>query len=240
MASSRLCAIPECGKAAEKRGWCNGHYIRWRRHGDPLAGRPSNTRREGGVCQVEGCQEFSSRRAFCNAHYLKLLRRGNPLAGKTRPRGRLSRRAWLDKHAVFFADPAQCLIFPYGCSSNKYGMATLEDGDLTGAHRYVCEAAHGPPPTPEHETAHSCGRKPCVNRWHLRWATAEENAADRLLHGTDGRGEKNGRAKLARSQVDEIIRLRGVETGRSLASRFRVTPAQISHIQLGKQWTYGT
>jgi hypothetical protein len=106
------------------------------------------------------------------------------------------------------------------------------------AHRYVCEKAHGPPPSPEHETAHSCGNRPCVNRWHLRWATKVENAADRMLHGTDPRGEKNGHAKLARSAVEEIISRRGIETGRSLAKRFGVTPTQISNIQLRKQWVY--
>lgn len=29
-----------CGRPVVARGWCSGHYQRWRRHGDPLAGRP--------------------------------------------------------------------------------------------------------------------------------------------------------------------------------------------------------
>ncbi len=35
MATSRICSIPDCGKPAEKRGWCSTHYSRWRIHGDP-------------------------------------------------------------------------------------------------------------------------------------------------------------------------------------------------------------
>jgi 5-methylcytosine-specific restriction endonuclease McrA len=35
-----LCAIENCGRLVSKREWCNRHYLRWRRHGDPLAGRP--------------------------------------------------------------------------------------------------------------------------------------------------------------------------------------------------------
>lgn len=36
MAVIRICSIPDCGKVAKQKGWCWGHYFRWRRHGDPL------------------------------------------------------------------------------------------------------------------------------------------------------------------------------------------------------------
>lgn len=39
MANSDLCSIQNCGKPADRRGWCRAHYIRWHRHGDPLEGR---------------------------------------------------------------------------------------------------------------------------------------------------------------------------------------------------------
>lgn len=40
MAPTRpICSIPDCGKPIKNyRGWCQGHYLRWHRHGDPLAG----------------------------------------------------------------------------------------------------------------------------------------------------------------------------------------------------------
>ena len=34
----KVCSIEGCGKAVFCRGWCNSHWRRWRRHGDPLAG----------------------------------------------------------------------------------------------------------------------------------------------------------------------------------------------------------
>ena len=34
-----LCAIPGCNKFVFGHGFCSAHYSRWRRHGDPLAGR---------------------------------------------------------------------------------------------------------------------------------------------------------------------------------------------------------
>lgn len=34
-----LCAVEGCDRVAERRQWCFPHYKRWRRHGDPTAGR---------------------------------------------------------------------------------------------------------------------------------------------------------------------------------------------------------
>lgn len=40
MAKTPICSIENCGKSAVNiRGWCSGHYYRWRKHGDPTAGR---------------------------------------------------------------------------------------------------------------------------------------------------------------------------------------------------------
>lgn len=41
MASHSVCKIDGCGKHTVGRGWCDAHYRRWRRHGDPEAGRVS-------------------------------------------------------------------------------------------------------------------------------------------------------------------------------------------------------
>lgn len=31
------CQVDGCEKTARSRGWCSAHYMRWVRHGDPLA-----------------------------------------------------------------------------------------------------------------------------------------------------------------------------------------------------------
>ena len=40
MANSRICSIHTCDKPAFARGWCEKHYYRWLRRGDPLAETP--------------------------------------------------------------------------------------------------------------------------------------------------------------------------------------------------------
>lgn len=39
MASHSICKIDGCNKRQIARGWCEAHYRRWQRHGDPEAGR---------------------------------------------------------------------------------------------------------------------------------------------------------------------------------------------------------
>lgn len=60
-----ICSIAECDKPSWSRGWCTGHYTRWRRHGNPLAynriRRPSeeifNSRM--GIPPEEGCWDWT-------------------------------------------------------------------------------------------------------------------------------------------------------------------------------------
>jgi len=35
------CSIEGCGKRVRARGWCNAHWIRWKKYGEPLAGNPT-------------------------------------------------------------------------------------------------------------------------------------------------------------------------------------------------------
>lgn len=40
MADERICIVNGCCKQAKVRGYCQSHYLRWHRHGDPTAGGP--------------------------------------------------------------------------------------------------------------------------------------------------------------------------------------------------------
>ena len=38
----KICKVEYCNNKASCRGWCNAHYSRWYRHGDPLGGTRFN------------------------------------------------------------------------------------------------------------------------------------------------------------------------------------------------------
>lgn len=90
---------------------------------------------------------------------------------------------YLNETVMSFSEREECLSWPFARNANGYGKIRLGSRMLTVS-RLVCERAYGDPPTPDHEAAHSCGKghEGCVNPFHLRWATAKENAADRIVH----------------------------------------------------------
>jgi len=73
-------------------------------------------------------------------------------------------------------------------------------------HRIVCEAFHGPKPSPMHIVAHNDGDKTNNRADNLRWATQSENLSDRVAHGTMTAGEQQGMSKLTWDAVDQMRR----------------------------------
>lgn len=184
-------------------------------------------------CSFDGCDRESYLRGYCMAHYMRWRKHGDPSVGGPLRTKRGLPKAWLEAHVDY--DGEGCLTWPFYIGSNGYGY--MHDDS---PHRRMCELKNGPPPTPLHEAAHSCGRGPnaCVDPRHLRWATRLENAADRALHGTLGRAERGPSAKLTQGEVDELRRryAAGGETHRQLAAVFGVNQSQLSRILAGKRW----
>lgn len=137
--------------------------------------------------------------------------------------------------AALVSNTDDCVLWPYGRMANGYGRIKV-DGFTHNAHRLVCTWKNGPAPSDTHEAAHSCGNRLCVNPRHVRWATREENMADKIIHGTDPRGESNWSAKLTAEDVREIIASN--EPGVTLAARFGVCSATISFIRRGLRWKH--
>jgi hypothetical protein len=138
------------------------------------------------------------------------------------------------RHNLNYEGPS-CLIWPMSRNPNGYGMFGL-DGKHLWAHRYMCELVNGPPPTPEHEAAHSCGRGKdgCVHPKHLSWKTISENALDSREHGTQARNPHGNAGKLTEADVAEILSLKGTDTQVNIAARFGVSPPTIRDIFTGR------
>lgn len=88
-------------------------------------------------------------------------------------------------------------------------------------HHLILEAFVGPCP-PGLECCHGDGDGTNNALGNLRWDTHQENAQDRVRHGTSDKGERNPGAKLTDEQVRDIRQARG-ETAKALALRFGVS-----------------
>jgi hypothetical protein len=135
--------------------------------------------------------------------------------------------------AIRSTDTDDCIIWT---RSQSKGYPKARIGDRTvNLHRLLCEEANGPAPSNRHQATHSCGRSLCLNKRHLRWGTPKQNAADKMLHGTNNDGSRNGAAKLDWQAVQEIRQAQGIPQ-RALAARYGVSQALISLIRSGQVW----
>lgn len=139
-----------------------------------------------------------------------------------------------------------CQLWVGGLAKDGYGKFSVwlnHSNKVTSpAHRLSLMLAVGMPESPELQAAHSCRNRHCVAPAHLRWATAEENAADRKRDGTQNRtiGRMHGKAKLTPDQVREIrfTYTLGDVTQRQLADRFGVAQSAISNIVNKRRWGF--
>lgn len=185
------------------------------------------------ICEIDGCGKPRFARGWCSAHWARWRRHGCPLGGRT-PEGSL--RAFYEKALSYEGD--ECLTWPYGCT-NGYARMSL-GGKMRSVPRLICEHRHGPPPTPQHDAAHSCGRGHlgCVAQHHLSWKTRAENLADQIDHGTHHRGERQWLSKLTRSDVRQIRSLRGERKQCEIAAQFNISKQHVSAIMKRTTWAW--
>lgn len=183
------------------------------------------------TCSIDGCDRPQRARGWCSAHWTRWRQHGDPRAGGTSPGAGLG---FIDE--LLSSEPTDdCVDWPYGKRSNGYGVVWV-DGKLQGAHRHVLSLVTGKNPSGL-DAAHLpgvCHTRSCVNPRHLRWATRAENLADKLIDGTDNRGEKNGQAKLTAEQVLAIRADDRVQ--RVVAADYGIGQQTVSEIKLGKKW----
>lgn len=146
---------------------------------------------------------------------------------------------WFMLKALISTDD-QCIYWPFSRSNEGYPRIN-RNGKPTPTSRWVCELVHGPAPSPEYEAAHSCGRGHlgCINPNHLRWDTRKGNFADKLIHGTDTRGQKSPVAKLTDAQVAAIRSIGEVVPQGLIAQEFGIAQSYVSRILSGSKRMYG-
>jgi hypothetical protein len=187
------------------------------------------------ICSVDGCCNKQIARGLCNAHYKRNRRHGAPTLGRTKNGEQLD---FIFNNIINFSGD-DCLIWPFLRSRAGYGR-TWNGDRMIDVHRWVCKIVNGPPPTPEHEAAHSCGNGhlACCSPRHLRWATKAENESDKLRHGTAPIGDKNPMAKFTDQQILEMRKLDGMMRQREIASIFDCSQSTVCRILASKGWIH--
>jgi hypothetical protein len=134
-------------------------------------------------------------------------------------------------------DPSACWNWLGGTDTGGYGIFYKSRCDSYKAHRLAlsCEVS---PDDPRLLACHRCDNRKCCNPEHLYWGTQQQNMGDMCAKGRQNKawGERQHAAKLSLQDVHKIRKLKGMLTGRQLASMFGVTPATISKILLNHSW----
>lgn len=105
-------------------------------------------------------------------------------------------------------------------------------------HRLILEAFIGLCPAGM-ECRHLDGNPANNSVTNLAWGTHQENEADKLLHGTRNRGERQGHSKLTKTDVLQIRRaLADGAHRRATARRFGVSFGTIYDIEHRKTWAW--
>lgn len=235
---NRICSVDECGNKKVARGVCGKHYQRLKASGKIQAAPRENASNKGADCAVSDCSTPARKRGFCEAHYERWRRSGDPLGADGTPRGSIP--DFISRLVSEEISSDVCITWPYHRAHNGYGTLSKRDGRTPWAHRRVCEDAHGAPPAADYQAAHSCGngKLGCVNPKHLRWATASDNQADKVDHGTDNRGEKHYRALLTESDVRMIRAANASVSNSQIAGSLGVSSSTVRSARTRKSWAW--
>lgn len=119
---------------------------------------------------------------------------------------------------------------------------TTDEAKLLGrpVHILVLEAFHGPRPEGL-DSLHKDGNARNNVEGNLRWGTVQENADDRIKHGTQIRGTQVSLAVLTEQQVAEIkanIPTWKKGDGKRFSEKFNVGRSAVSAIKNGQTWRH--
>jgi len=107
-------------------------------------------------------------------------------------------------------------------------------------HQLVCEAFHGPPPTPAHRVRHLDGEYQNNTPDNVVWGTSKENGDDSRRLGEMASGSRHPCAQFTDADVIEIRRLRHERrlTYPQIAERFGRSKSAIRKICLRRTWRH--
>lgn len=178
--SDEPCTIDGCESTHRiRRGWCNAHYLRWLRHGDPLGGNLSPNPERG--CSVKGCEIPHFSKGMCQVHAARVRKTGTPflsgLNALDEGTTTLEERFW---NRAIKRDG--CWQWDGSIDVKGYGRIKFQ-GRNRLAHRISFELHRGEIPDGA-DIDHKCRNRACVNPDHLHAVTHWENTQNLASRGT--------------------------------------------------------
>lgn len=106
-------------------------------------------------------------------------------------------------------------------------------------HRLVLEAFVGPCPDGQ-ESRHGDNNRQNNALSNLCWGTRLENATDKITHGSDPVGVRNGRAELEEKDVLRVVELAKTNTQLDIVEATGINAVTVNHILCGRTWAHLT
>jgi hypothetical protein len=72
----KACSVPGCGRRYVAKGYCSGHYQRWK-YGSDVRDPVREYQYYDGVCSVGDCARPQRKRGYCTTHASRLQRTGD-------------------------------------------------------------------------------------------------------------------------------------------------------------------
>ena len=181
------CAVLNCSGPVKSRGWCDKHYQRWRKYGDPNhAVRRKRPTFVPEPCAIDGCDQVTSLKSYgcmCEMHCARLRRNGTAEVSKFFPR---KGQEPADVLLLRSEPHNDCILWTGKIRSDGYGVVNPVRWGTTMPHRYSYALAFGPI-LDGYEIDHLCHNaddscepskclhRRCINPDHLEAVPREEN-----------------------------------------------------------------
>lgn len=223
---SQRCIIYNCNKPKRnsKINYCNPHYRKLLKYGDPLT-----CKKVRNICKIDLCLSYVESNGLCYTHYRNYKVNGSAVDFDRRylPKGKAVQ---LVKDAVK-SNTDDCITLPG--RSNRRGGRYPYNGKKRFLYTISLLESVGEPPKGKTLALHKplvCHNPGCFNPKHLYWGNHSDNQLDAVIDGT-----KSSSAKITKEQAIEIYN-ENTLSRKEICEKYGLKKSAVQAIKIGKNW----